>query len=44
MGALRAIAQAVSYEVVLLMTLFPIILVSGSMSLSSIVEVQSRGG
>ena len=44
MGALRSIAQAVSYEVVLLLTIFPLILFTGSFSLVHLVEVQARGG
>lgn len=42
MGALRAIAQLVSYEVVLTLTLFPVILYSGSFSFLSIVQVQAE--
>lgn len=44
MGALRAVAQLISYEVVLLLMLFPPALLAGTMSLAGIVEAQSYQG
>lgn len=42
-GSLRAVAQLISYEVVLLLMVFPIVLFSGSYRLSDIVYVQEIG-
>lgn len=44
MGALRSVAQMVSYEVILVLALFPAILYTGSFSFLSIVEAQARCG
>lgn len=44
MGALRAVAQIISYEVVLLLMLFPPTLLAGTMSIPGIVEAQSYQG
>lgn len=43
MGALRAIAQLISYEVVLLLMVFPVAIFSGSYRLGDIVAVQGIG-
>lgn len=43
MGALRAIAQLISYEVVLLLMVFPVTVLSGSYRLSDIVYSQDCG-
>lgn len=44
MGALRAIAQLISYEVVFLLTVVPTALLSGSFSFFKIVEAQGSSG
>lgn len=43
MGALRAIAQLISYEVVLLLMVFPIVVLSGSYRLGDLVSYQGLG-
>jgi NADH-quinone oxidoreductase subunit H len=43
MGALRAIAQLISYEVVFLLTVSPIAIYTSSFSFFSIVENQING-
>lgn len=43
MGALRAIAQLISYEVVLLLFVFPIVVFTGSYRLADLVESQGDG-
>jgi NADH-quinone oxidoreductase subunit H len=40
LGAMRAIAQMISYEVPLILTAVPVIMLSGTLSLSRIVELQ----
>lgn len=40
LGALRAIAQLVSYEIALGMLVLPIIMCSGSLNIIDIVEIQ----
>jgi NADH-quinone oxidoreductase subunit H len=42
MGAMRAVAQMISYEVVLLLSSVAVVMISGSLSLEKIVEAQSH--
>ena len=42
LGAMRAVAQMISYEVVLLMSAVSVVMISGSLSLSKIVEAQNH--
>jgi NADH-quinone oxidoreductase subunit H len=42
LGGMRAVAQAVSYEIPQVLTIVPIILLVGSMSMNQIVEAQSK--
>jgi len=42
LGAMRAVAQMISYEVVLLLSTVTVVMISGSMSLPRIVEAQNR--
>jgi NADH-quinone oxidoreductase subunit H len=42
LGGFRSVAQIVSYEVPLLVSLIPVIMLSGSLSLTKIVEAQSH--
>src|SRR5579863_2294715 len=42
LGAMRAVAQMISYEVVLLLSSVSIVMISGSLSLTKIVDAQSR--
>jgi NADH-quinone oxidoreductase subunit H len=42
LGAMRAIAQMISYEVALLLSSLTVVMISGSLSLSKIVEAQDR--
>jgi len=44
LGGFRSAAQIVSYEIPLVMSLVPIIMVTGSLSLKSIVEYQHQAG
>jgi NADH-quinone oxidoreductase subunit H len=41
LGAMRAVAQMISYEVVLLMSTVAVVMISGSLSLTKIVEAQN---
>lgn len=41
MGALRAVAQLISYEVVMLLTILPVIVFTGSFNIIEIVALQS---
>jgi NADH-quinone oxidoreductase subunit H len=41
LGAMRAVAQMISYEVVLLLSSVSVVMISGSLSLTKIVEAQS---
>ena len=41
-GAMRAVAQMISYEVVLLLSAVSIVMISGSLSLTKIVEAQNQ--
>jgi NADH-quinone oxidoreductase subunit H len=42
LGAMRAVAQMISYEVVLLLSAVSVVMISGSLSLPAIVAAQSR--
>jgi NADH-quinone oxidoreductase subunit H len=42
LGAMRAVAQMISYEVVLLMSAVSVVMISGSLSLTKIVEAQNQ--
>ena len=42
LGAMRAVAQMISYEVVLLLTAVSVVMISGSLSLPRIVEAQNQ--
>ena len=42
MGAMRAVAQMISYEVVLLLSSVAVVMISGSLSLEKIVDAQSH--
>jgi NADH-quinone oxidoreductase subunit H len=42
LGAMRAVAQMISYEVVLLMSSVAVVMISGSLSLTKIVEAQNQ--
>jgi NADH-quinone oxidoreductase subunit H len=42
LGAMRAVAQMISYEVALLMSSVGVVMITGSLSLTRIVEVQNR--
>jgi NADH-quinone oxidoreductase subunit H len=42
LGAMRAVAQMISYEVVLLMSSVAVVMITGSLSLSKIVEAQNH--
>ena len=42
LGAMRAVAQMISYEVVLLMSSAAVVMISGSLSLTKIVEAQNQ--
>jgi len=42
LGAMRAVAQMISYEVVLLLSSVTVVMISGSLSLSKIVEAQNH--
>jgi NADH-quinone oxidoreductase subunit H len=42
LGAMRAVAQMISYEVALLMSSVSVVMITGSLSLTRIVEVQNR--
>ncbi|MGH7738555.1 MAG: NADH-quinone oxidoreductase subunit NuoH [bacterium] len=44
LGGFRAAAQIVSYEIPLVLSLVPVIMVTGTLSLKSIVEYQSHAG
>jgi NADH-quinone oxidoreductase subunit H len=42
LGAMRAVAQMISYEVVLLLSSLTVVMISGSLSLTKIVEAQNQ--
>lgn len=42
MGALRAVAQLISYEVVMLLTALPVIVFTGSFNIIEIVAAQAE--
>jgi NADH-quinone oxidoreductase subunit H len=42
LGAMRAVAQMISYEVVLLLSSVPVVMIAGSLSLPKIVEAQNH--
>jgi len=44
LGAMRAIAQMVSYEIPLVLSIIPVIMISGSLSIRAIVEAQGGWG
>ena len=44
LGALRAVAQMISYEIPLVLAAVPVVMITGSLSTSQIVAAQSTGG